>query len=193
MTSEHRIRLELASGASLEMLLFNQHEHTWIQHYHLRRREDEHDHGDVVLFCEQRCVAQYVDGVLGNRITVSMRLVFPQKLGKEFAYGVDISPGAKTYFEFEYQKKGTTFCLVEVIQDSGRPGKRWAVNTPETTEPGLIRQIDFPLPVLDRILYDFGNYAIPFMRDDGSIKNFDLPASTARFQPAGDGLVRGGG
>lgn len=175
---EHLLRFPLAGGGTVRVRAFDQREWT-LEWYHVyTKRDGDEPRGDAVLYNEMRVRARFTDGKISDKLTVTMHVVLPQRLGREFFAGVDISPGAKTFLEFGYTRKGSAFCLVEIVQGAGGPGERWTIDTPETPQAGLLKQIDFPFPVLDRIELRYGCYEVPFLRDDGSIGHFDVPVAT---------------
>lgn len=177
---EHLLRFPLAGGGAVRVLAFNLREWALEWHYIYTKRDGDEPHGDVVLYNEMRVHARFTDGKIDDKLTVTMHVVLPQRLGREFFAGVDISPGAKTFLEFGYARKGSAFCLIEIVQGAGGPGKHWTIDTPEMPRAGLRKQIDFPFPVLDRIELRYGSYEVPFLRDDGLIEHFDIPVATRR-------------
>src|SRR6478672_2103977 len=97
---EHEITLDLASGAHLRLLYFSDREQRWIFSYDYVSPERAREPPDVI---NKVClVANYADGLLKSNFVLSMHVVIPSRLGREFLAGLDISPGAKTYLEFNY-------------------------------------------------------------------------------------------
>lgn len=171
---EHEIKLALASGATLTILLFSEHEQRWIHAYDYVGEKAPGAVPDIAN--DVRLAANYDSGVLVPQIVLSMHVVVPARLGQRYFAGVDISPGAKTYLEFTYERTVDTpdkYLLVEVSK-----GARDRVRLEHA--PGLVRPIEFPFPVPDRIPVEFGKLRVPFLTNAGSVNHFELPWSTIR-------------
>jgi len=164
---QHEIDLKLASGARLTLLYFSDREMRWIFSYDYLGEKDPGPAPEVVN--KIMLVANYEAGLLTSQIVLSMHVIIPERLGQHFFAGMDISPGAKTYLEFTYQapisdldnRVGDAFRLVDI-------------------EPALMRPIEFPFPIPDRIPLDYGMLHVPFRTNQGSIAHFDLPTRTTR-------------
>jgi hypothetical protein len=174
---EHQIDLKLASGADLKILYFSDREMRWIFSYNYRGDRKPGETPDIVN--EVRLTAEYADGILTPMIVLSMHVVIPARLGQQFVAGVDVSPGAKTYLEFHYEKriyaarKVIEYRLVEICK-----GARERVKI-DADEPAIVRPIAFPFPIPEGMeLRDL--VSVPFRLDNGEIAHFDLPARTLR-------------
>lgn len=166
---EHKISLDLCSGARLAVHYFSDHEARWIFAYDYAGTPD--------IVNETRLVANYTAGLLDQELVLTMHVIVPARLGQEFYVGVDISPGAKTYLTFRYGCSvlvPDTYTLVEICK-----GVHDRVRLDET-EPGLVRPIEFPFPVPDRLYFEHDKLHVPFLTNAGSINYFDLPRSTLR-------------
>ena len=98
----------------------------------------------------------YRNGVLQPSLQISMNITIPKLLGKRFLFGLDLSPGAKTYFNFTYEMcDEDTFRLVE-IQKGARTVMDLRPMWAEEGE-GLIQQVTppFPLVVQERIQREY--------------------------------------
>lgn len=171
---EHEIKLLLASGATLTILFFSDREQRWIHAYNYIGNKTPGADPDISN--EVRLTANYESGILVSQIVLSMHVVVPARLGQRYFAGVDISPGAKTYLEFNYERTVGTpdnYLLVEVCK-----GARDRVRLDRG--PGLMQPIEFPFPVPDRIAIEFGKLRVPFLTNAGSINHFELPWSTVR-------------
>lgn len=172
----HEIGLELASGARLTLLYFSDREARWIFSYdYVGEKQKPGAAPDIVN--KARLTANYAVGVLEPTLVLSMHVIVPSRLGREFYVGVDISPGAKTYLEFTYERSTdtpATYVLVEICK-----GARDRVRL-DRASPALVRPIEFPFPVLDRIAVEHGKLRVPFLTNAGQIAHFELPWSTAR-------------
>lgn len=174
---EHQVDLVLASGASLKILYFSDREMRWIFAYDYRgewRRLGEAP--DLVN--QVRLTADYTSGLLANSLVLSMHVVVPRRLGKQFFFGVDVSPGAKTYLEFHYQHDDNTLLAPEYRLIEIRKGARERVLL-GGSNASLIKQIEFPFPVPDRLPME-GLIKVPFLLNSGTIGHFELPARTLR-------------
>jgi hypothetical protein len=108
-----------------------------------------------------------------------MHVIIPTRLGQRFFAGMDISPGAKTYFEFLYERQQAAFGrldaeyrLVEICKGA-RDRVRWL------DTPALLQAIESPFPIPDRIALT-NMVQVPFRTDAGTIAHFELPRSTVR-------------
>ena len=182
---QHEINLKLASGAHLTLLYFSDRELRWIFSYNYVGEKDPGAAPEVVN--EVRLVANYEAGLLTSQLVLSMHVVIPARLGQQFFAGVDISPGAKTYLEFTYERRvgepgreggdgadrgDDAFRLVEICK-----GARDRVRVSEAL-PAIVRPIEFPFPIPDRIPIDYGMLHVPFRTNQGNVAHFDLPTRT---------------
>jgi hypothetical protein len=174
---EHAINLDLASGARLTLLYFSDREQRWIFKYHyIGQRKPG---ADPAIVNDVGLVANYEAGILASQIVLSMHVVVPSRLGQEFYVGVDISPGAKTYLEFTYERGDAAYRLIEICK-----GARERIRL-DTLAPALVRPIKFSFPIPDRGAVVFGRISFPFLANDDVISHFDLPAKTLRNEDAG--------
>jgi hypothetical protein len=169
---QHEIALKLASGARLTLLYFSDRELRWIFSYNYIGEKKPGTAPDIVN--EVRLTANYANGFLAPQVVLSMHVIIPERLGQRFFAGVDISPGAKTYLEFNYEHNGDAFRLVEICK-----GARERVRVTDV-EPALMRPIEFPFPVPDRIPIEHGTLHVPFRTNQGALAHFELPTRTLR-------------
>ena len=169
---QHEIVLSLASGARLALLYFSDREMRWIFSYDYVGKKDPGATPEVVN--DVRLTADYAAGILAEQIILSMHVIVPARLGQRFFAGVDISPGAKTYLEFTYERVGSEYKLVEICK-----GARDRVRVADV-DPALMRPIEFPFPIPDRIPVEFATLHVPFRTNRGDIAHFDLPTRTLR-------------
>lgn len=192
MSSELCFNLRLDSGAWLKLLVFSMQEQTWVFTYRYRKFNPENDR-QVDVVNDYRLVVPYLNTTLNftqperlepNRVTLSMNVILPQRLGQVYYVGVDISPGAKTFIQFHYEPVSEP-----VIEDKSQPPlggqvlrlvemevgatKRIRLNE---QKPALMKPIDFPFQVLDRLVPRFGVYYVPFLDEDGKEQHFEFPA-----------------
>ena len=169
---EHEITLALASGATLKLLYFSDREQRWIFSYDYVG--DKAPGAQPAIANDVRVTANYVDGELADQFVLSMHVIVPSRLGQHYFAGIDISPGAKTYLEFSYERQDNAYRLVEICK-----GARDRVNLANLKQ-ALVRPIDFPFPVADRIPVDYGVLRVPFRRNHDVIGFFELPKRTLR-------------
>jgi len=177
---QHEISLELASGARLTLHYFSDRELRWIFAYDYVGEKDPGTAPEVVNAV--KLTADYGDGLLASTLALTMHVIIPSRLGSELFAGMDISPGAKTYLEFTYQapisdldnRVGNAYRLVEICK-GGRDSVRL-----DAVTPALVKPIDFPFPIPDRLPIEYGDVRVPFRTNDGLVAHFTLPTSTLR-------------
>jgi hypothetical protein len=169
---QHEIRLDLASGARLTILYFSDRELRWLLSYNYVGKKDPGTAPEVVN--DVKLTADYADGILATTLVLTMHVIIPSRLGREFFAGMDISPGAKTYLEFNYERTGDAYRLVEICKGASN---RIRV---EGSAPALVKPIEFPFPIPDRIPIEYGAVRVPFRTNDGLVAHFSLPTRTLR-------------
>lgn len=172
---EHAFHLEVSSRAKLSILYFSDRETRWLFSYHYRGERDPGTDPEIVN--DVRLTADYKDGQLIDQFVLSMHIVIPSRLGKRFFAGMDISPGAKTYFEFLYERQPRGFQedvyrLIEICK-----GANTRLRVDEAK--GFIQTINSPFPILDQIAITNMIY-VPFRTNAGTTAYFELPWSTVR-------------
>jgi len=181
---------DLACGMRLETTVLTDHQRvTNVYSHHfvaypegdLRQRKPE-------IVNKWKLWAEYRAGDLAA-LSLRMDITLPERLGRKFAFGMDISPGAKTYLQFIYQphddgswrlttiEKGSSVVLdVSHLTDDQPEG---AVTPPA---------IDFPFPVPDRLEQrcrrkdgtPSGGFLVPF-RCAGREDPDDMPTDEIRY------------
>ena len=177
---EHEVTLRLASGATLKLLYFSDREQRWIFSYEYVGEKVPGEPPEMVN--DVHLTAEYKDGLLANQLSLTMHVIVPARLGQQYFAGVDISPGAKTYLEFTYQapisdldnRVGGAYRLVEICK-----GARDRIRLDGTT-PALVKPIEFPFPIPDRLPIEYGDVRVPFRTNAGLVAHFDLPTRTLR-------------
>jgi len=181
---EHRIDLALASGAKLTLRLFSDTEQSWEFSYRYRRVEEH----NVTLVNDVRLLVRYLNGrVDTTRDTVTrcfpvslwMHIIIPERLGKQYLYGMDISPGAKTFitFDYDFMPDSDTLQLREMTVGAGKQ-----INFDDVQDrQALVQQINFPFPVPDRIDRLYTGYRVPFLANAGDIPEPDSPWALFEF------------
>jgi len=170
--STQQVELTLSSGANLKLLYFSDRTLRWIFSYHYIGEKKPGETPAVIN--EVRLTADYAAGLLAPTFVLSMHVIIPDRLGKRYFVGVDISPGAKTYLEFSYECRdgGQEYRLVEICK-----GARERLRL-EDHPAALIRPIEFPFPIPDRFLPEGSCFQVPFRLNSGEIAHFKLPLST---------------
>lgn len=176
--SQHSLHVvqDLSCGAALTMHLHPWQEHTWVFAHTFHQENPETF--ETTILCEWKCVVHYTDGLLQPDVEVSMHIIIPSRLGKEFAWGIDISPGAKTFLIFKYRwhEPSRTFRLASFqvgAREQPLPESFWAPDGDKT----LMKPIGFPFPLTDCIRQEhyepdglhhedtpqgFGDFQVPF-------------------------------
>lgn len=164
-----RITLDLDNGATLEILLHPWDEQTWIFTYRFEAREAH----DTRLLCDWKCILRYCQGRLIPSVGVTMHVIIPELLGQQHYLGVDISPGAKTFLQMEYEhdREGAPLLLQSITK-----GVNTKVEIPQGSREGLPMisvELPWPLVITDRIerqshtdpdgtVHVYGDYQVPF-------------------------------
>lgn len=172
---EYNIPLKLDSGAELNILLFSQTEHRWLFNNRYIRKEND-NRGKVILTNETILTVDYYSGVAKD-LELRMNIYRPDKRGKEFFLGVDISEGSHLYAQFFYEKKDNYYRMKKA--DFGRHGSLNIEELVQSKNDQLIKQIEFPFPfpLKDRIDNEYGSYKVPFLKNNGEIAFFEFPES----------------
>ena len=166
---EYNINLDLESGASLKMLLFDSKEHRWIFEYRYVFPDSGEKLEEPKLINDTKLVVNYENGAAQD-IRLTMNTIRRDRVGKKFYLGVDISKNSKLCIEFLYEKKDDLYRLNCI--DLGL--KRGKIDLSSQKE-GLVKPFDFPFPIKDRIENEFGEYKVPFLRKNGEEAFFEFP------------------
>ena len=198
-----RMEQRLDSGVVQETLMHSWAEMRWICSYQYLR--DKELGRQPKLINDWRLVVDFHEGQLQAQIKVSMHIIVPELLGQQRFLGVDISPGAKTYLEFLYERpdervpvdyndpywKGTRpevypdgipgpFYLAE-ISKGARPAVDVRPLTFPNQAPALVKPVvvDFDFPFKGQINWKHG-YSVPFLANDDETSAFRVPSSLRR-------------
>jgi len=165
---EYKIELTLEGGANLNILIFNNTEHRWIfkNRYVLRKKDKQR--GKPSLVNNTTLVVDYDSGYAQD-CNLSMNIIRPDRRGKRYFAGVDISKGSHLFVEFIYEKTGDLYRMKKV--DLGIHG---SVDL-DSSGKGLVKQVNFPFPLKDQIENEFGTYRVPFLKNDGQTAFFEFP------------------
>jgi hypothetical protein len=181
-----RVQLDLECGACLTMYLHPWNQYGWKFEHNYRRDNPDHPRGAPEILCDWSCRLMYDNGTLRPNVDISMWIVIPERLGQVYAYGMDVSPGAKTFLEFGYELQPEGHFSLVTIQKGAGPKIKLA---DLVAGGGLVRPTEFPFPVPDRIERPrfpdgkvYGDYSVPFLyhwivddphRDE--IRNVEFP------------------
>src|SRR4029077_13787512 len=172
---EHEITLNLASGANLKLRYFSDREMRWIFSYNYTSTRRRGMSPDIIN--DIRLVANYADGRLDERFILSMHVIIPSRLGQESFLGLDISPGAKTYLAFSYDRcwsvSPSGYALTEICKGT-------KCVSLDSAKPALVQPLWFPFPVPNHVPIELGKIRVPFRTNAELIDHFDLPESTLR-------------
>lgn len=180
----YEVAWPLANGSQVKMLIFDRRQQRWIFEYYYREYPKGEVRGQPDLVNEVCFVVDYFDGLVIS-CALTMHVIFLARLDKVYAYGVDISPGAKTYLQFHYQRQVPPdredeffFQLVELEIGCGkvidlRPKAG-------SDAQALIRPVEFPFPVCDRIATEYGQFQVPFFDNERTEQHFVFPRSIVK-------------
>lgn len=158
-------RWTVPDGAgALDTLLFDDGTSRLVFSHTYRQREGIRD---VRLLNDLRAVVDYDESGDVSGFCLTMHVVIPSRLGKEFVAGADVSAGAKTFFEFSYDKLGKMFVLREVTMG--------AATKVMLDEGALMNVARFPFPVPDRLNHNGGYYTLKYLASDGDVAGFVFP------------------
>lgn len=197
----YQTRLDLACGLRLTQHFFSWDEMRWIFEGRFHWSDEADPHTSKIIN-EWKLLVDFKGGHLMPRFKVSMHVIVPERLGKQYFLGVDISPGAKTFLEFYYERpepvvarptgetdpywKGIPpqnipripgpFYLAEISQGARPPIDVRALTAEHG--PGLVKpiEVNFPFPIADRIPWHHG-YQIPFLDDNFEVAQVVVPES----------------
>jgi hypothetical protein len=178
MPTDYRFELHLSSGAHLDILVFNENEETevrWIFSYRFAHREDGKELFVPKALIDYRLVVSYSKGQLQDEISLSMNVIIPERLGKKYVAGLDISPGAKTYLTFIYKRDSPKLFLLRAV---GK-GAAEPVELPPSAQASLVKQTELPFVLADRLERE-GQYRVPFHSEGDDIGHFYFPESVKR-------------
>jgi hypothetical protein len=167
----------LDSGANLRILIFESGEIKLIFKYKYCERPARGT--QPTLINESVLEVSYLNGFISDCL-LSMNIIVPPLLGKQFAWGVDISPGAKTYLEFEYKFSGGALCMTSVQIGAQRKI--------ELNEPSDIDQFRHLIPSLFPLneiiplnyLSDY-TFRAWFLHESGEKRSFEFMANIQKF------------
>lgn len=172
MPVEYAFELPLESGADLRILNFSHEDHSWIFKYrHFSAL------GEEEVLNNYTCSLRYKDGVV-YELSLMMDIVFPERRGKRYCYGVDISENSRLTLTFNYDKVDADapyFKLGEVIAGCSK-----RLDLRSIKDGTLMQTIDFPFEVCDELRLDCGQFQVPFMTCDGATEYFRFSNSVRR-------------
>jgi hypothetical protein len=165
----------LESGAKLRILIFEPGEVKLIFKYKYCQREDS-PRAKPTLINEIMLEVNYMNGWFTDCL-LSMHIIVPSLLGKQFAFGADISPGAKTYIEYAC-KFAAGVLRVTTVQVGAQP--KIVLKEPE--EDTVLQQLTQPpFPLFNWIhISTNGMLKIPFLHNSGEKRFFEFQSNILR-------------
>ena len=174
--------VDLKTGASLEYIFHGEDEQKW-KFSHILNLRDE-PRGRTRTYIRIWAYVNYRRGILANSdellvkqphaVSLNMKIIFPERLGKKFRWGMDLSPGAKNYVELLYRLDADR----TLRAFWGKVNRSIFDIDPE--EPGsfdLATQTDYPLWLT--IPFDSGyapfGYRVPYLKEDKTQEFFRFP------------------
>lgn len=164
---QYKIELPWGDEAVLNIHLFNSSEHRW--KFKHRYTESGEKIGEPKIVNNLSLLVDYLDGV-SQECELNMDIIRPENRGKVFFAGVDISPNSHIILGITYEKQESGIYLMTKV-DMGRHG---VINL-KNEKGGLIKAVDFPFPVKDRIENESGFYYVPFLERTGRESSFRFP------------------
>jgi len=165
-----RVKLELPDGSKLDKLIFNHIEHRWIFENYFSFPEQRQLGENPELVNTTKLVINYENGIAKD-CDLSMDIIMPNKRGKTYFVGVDISKDSHLFAQFKYEKQNGLYKLKLI--DLGMHGR---VDL-DSLEGGLMPSGEgqFPFPLLDPVINEQGVYKIPFLKSNSEEAFFEFP------------------
>ena len=168
--------INLANGGEMEIRLFNRI--TQLHHYRYHYNQKDANRSKPKLVNRFQIHARYLKGVLHHMVT-SMHIIFPERRGKMYLLGVDISEKSTFFFQFFYRcciEEGQVSYLKLFGIDSGAHFINISkLETESKTHLQQTLEIVFPFPFPEKIEYDFGVYTYPFLTNNDKQEHFNIP------------------
>jgi len=152
-------------------------QHLYFSYRYFRDKPDAQRGGEPELLNEQQLRVLYKDGKLAPTLKLTMHVIIPERLGKRYAYGADLSPGAKTFIEFEYERTDPdTFRLTQI-----QIGRK-VLDLKELAKDQVpVKPLEFPFPVNDVITRPYqdgdrkyGPLQVPWMHNSGETRHWGI-------------------
>jgi hypothetical protein len=154
--------------AELRTLVFEDETARWIFKHRYVKRVDLRE---VQLLNDTTLTVEYTDGE-ASAMNLTMHVVIPARLGQKYLFGMDISPGAKTFLEFSYELRSGSFQLTEITKGAST---RLSLDS-----PGLTKGIKFPFPVPGGVEEEDGKFNVSYLRSGALLGKFTFPRSIVR-------------
>lgn len=170
----YKISFTQENGADLQLRMYNAHEHRWFFKYRYIEKENRHD---VKFVNDISLSVNYINGTCTS-CDLDMHMIFPERLDKVHIFGVDVSPNSKIFLQLIYKKIQNENESPMLKISSIQIGNKFIDCDKDTNE--LIKPINIPFPILDRIIMDFGKYKVPFIKNDGKETYIEFPEIYSR-------------
>ncbi len=177
MNKTYEIEDEFENGVKRKILLFEDagqgfDEHRWIFRYNYIAKEGLEK---PILINDINLFVNYKNGI-AQKCNLTMNVIRPDKLGKEFFAGVDISPGSKLYLDFLYGKVNDKKYEMSEARIGNEIIER-KDSSIDNKKEGLIKvmRINFPFPLKDTLEENLGYFEIPFLKKGGEEDFFRFP------------------
>lgn len=162
--TSYRVPFDLGNGLKVDTLFFNRNETKLI--YGSTFTDSVHGPGirriaKPSLVCEFSCIASYELGIL-KEFKIFVHVTIPERLGKVYAWGVDISPGAKTFVEFNYKIVVDEECRINLLKlEFVQVGSQPKIYLDDLE--GIMQPVNFPYPIENDLKVEFGKVNVPFL------------------------------
>lgn len=146
--------------------------------YRYVENENDNPHSDVTFVNDISVYVQY-NHCVAQHLEIQMNMVFPERLGRKEWAGMDISPNAKLFIQFIYEKEKSDKTKGNKggfrLRYLETPKRRIDLKT-EPEKSAIMQPVNFPFIIKDFIELDFG-YEVPFKDSDGNEQIISFPES----------------
>jgi hypothetical protein len=170
---DYAVDLDLLSGAKLRMLMFGHDEHRWILKYRYVKGEGPVKHKPEFVN-DVRLTVDYLNGIVADEMEIDMDMVFPERRGKQFKYGIDVSENSRVYAQFLYSREMHEFRLIRI-----ELGTLKIIEGTHDIDK-FVKEFNKQYPLKTTIGLDCGDFVVPFRTCDDKDSSFEFPLMLAR-------------
>jgi hypothetical protein len=170
------LNFELPNDIRLEILFFLRELETKMIYSYLYRENSKDARIGITFANDITLTVKYINGH-SQEFDLSMNMTNASKLGQKYFAGVDISPGAKLYVEFYYERRmldGIDCFQMKTV----RVGARKVIDLDKLSGDLPMKIGKFPFPLNDRVTmaYDgkHGPFQVPILNNEGKIINIEF-------------------
>jgi len=177
MSLARKMFFELPGEIKLKISCFMEEDsirHFYTHYYFEEEKDNPVKRRDVFYINEQELYVRYEKGVL-EECRLSMDVILPERRGKKEKYGIDISEKSRLSFQLYYEVEKTKIPekeqnrmksyidgnLVELVLARIGVGSKEHNLKENEGKDAIVKQIELPFRVLDRIPFDLGSFSVP--------------------------------